>query len=88
VEIRPGEGVGPFRFGLTEDELIRQLGSPDKRYRTDSGVERLQYFGPRSSSPSSRRTATGSGGPRSTTRTPHCSAVASWANGPRMSSRA
>jgi hypothetical protein len=46
VEILPGEGVGPFRFGLTEDELIRQLGSPDKRYRTDSGVERLQYFGP------------------------------------------
>jgi len=47
VEIRPGEGIGPFRFGLTEPDLVRALGPPDKRYRTDSGVERLQYFGQR-----------------------------------------
>jgi len=47
MEIRPGKGVGPFLFGLTELELVRSLGPPDKRYRTDSEALRLQYFGPR-----------------------------------------
>jgi hypothetical protein len=46
-EIRPGEGVGPVRFGLTEPELVRLLGPPDRRYMTETGVDRLQYFGPR-----------------------------------------
>jgi hypothetical protein len=46
MEIRPGRGVGDFLFGLTERELIRDLGSPDKRYRTDSGALRLQYYTP------------------------------------------
>lgn len=45
MEIRPGRGVGPFLFGLTEPELIRALGPPDKRYTTDSEALRLQYFG-------------------------------------------
>ncbi|WP_020474760.1 hypothetical protein [Zavarzinella formosa] len=44
MEIHPGEGVGRFRFGLTEPDLVRELGTPDKRYQTDAGVERLQYF--------------------------------------------
>lgn len=47
MEIRPGQGVGQFLFGLTEPELIRSLGPPDKRFHTDSGAVRLQYFGPR-----------------------------------------
>jgi len=47
MEIRPGKGVGQLLFGLTEPELVRALGSPDKRYRTDSEALRLQYFGPR-----------------------------------------
>ncbi len=45
MEIRPGEGVGRCRFGLTEPELVPELGAPDRRYLTDAGVERLQYFG-------------------------------------------
>ena len=45
MEIRPGIGVGQILFGLTEPELVRVLGSPDKRYRTDSEALRLQYFG-------------------------------------------
>src|SRR5262245_17952851 len=44
MEIVPGKGVGDLRFGLTEQELIRALGPPDKSYRTDSEVLRLQYF--------------------------------------------
>jgi hypothetical protein len=47
MEIRPGKGVGQFHFGLTEPELVRALGPPDKRYRTDSEALRLQYFGSR-----------------------------------------
>jgi hypothetical protein len=47
MQIRPGQGVGPFLFGLTEAELIQALGPPDKRFRTDSEAVRLQYFGPR-----------------------------------------
>jgi hypothetical protein len=47
MEVRPGWGVGVFRFGLTEADLAKALGSPDRRYTTDSGVLRLQYFGPR-----------------------------------------
>jgi hypothetical protein len=47
MHILPGKGVGQFHFGLTETELVRALGPPDKRYRTDSGALRLQYFGPR-----------------------------------------
>jgi hypothetical protein len=47
MEIRPGTGVGHLLFGLTEAELARALGPPDKRYRTDSKALRLQYFGPR-----------------------------------------
>lgn len=39
--------MGHFLFGLSEMELVRALGPPDKRYRTDSGALRLQYFGPR-----------------------------------------
>jgi hypothetical protein len=46
MEIRPGRGVGDFLFGLTERELVRALGTPDKRYRTDSEALRLQYFAP------------------------------------------
>ena len=45
MEIHPGKGVGQFSFGLTEPELLRALGPPDKRYHTDSGALRLQYFG-------------------------------------------
>jgi hypothetical protein len=44
VEIRPGKGGGELLFGLTEQELVRVLGPPDKRYCTDSEVLRLQYF--------------------------------------------
>jgi hypothetical protein len=47
MEIRPGKGVGQLLFGLTEAELVRALGPPDKRFRTDSEALRLQYFGPR-----------------------------------------
>jgi hypothetical protein len=47
MEIRPGKGVEQLLFGLTEPELVRALGPPDKRYLTDSGARRLQYFGPR-----------------------------------------
>jgi hypothetical protein len=47
MEIRPGIGVGSFLFGLTEADLVGALGHPDKRYRTDSGALRLQYFGAR-----------------------------------------
>jgi hypothetical protein len=46
MKIRPGKGVGQLLFGLTESELIRALGPPDKRYRTDSEALRLQYFSP------------------------------------------
>jgi hypothetical protein len=46
MEVRPGWGVGRFPFGLTESALIGALGPPDKVYTTDSGVRRLQYFGP------------------------------------------
>ena len=45
--IRPGIGVGNLLFGLSEMELVRALGPPDKRYRTGSGALRLQYFEPR-----------------------------------------
>lgn len=44
MEIRPGKGVGQLVFGLTESELIRSLGPPDKRYHTASECLRLQYF--------------------------------------------
>jgi hypothetical protein len=44
MEIRPGKGVGPFLFGLTEAELVCALGPPDKRYQTDTDALRLQYF--------------------------------------------
>src|SRR5689334_891753 len=47
MEICPGRGVGSLLFGLTEPELVRALGPPDKRYHTDSGALRLQYFGRR-----------------------------------------
>src|SRR5262249_53469847 len=40
----PARGVGSLLFGLTEPELVRALGPPDKRYRTDFGALRLQYF--------------------------------------------
>jgi hypothetical protein len=45
MEVRPGKGVDQLLFGLTEPELVRKLGPPDKRYRTDSKALRLQYFG-------------------------------------------
>jgi hypothetical protein len=45
MEIVPGKGVGDLRFGLTEQDLIQALGPPDKAYRTESEVLRLQYFG-------------------------------------------
>jgi hypothetical protein len=45
MEVRPGKGIGPLLFGLTEPELVRALGPPDKCYRTGSGALRLQYFG-------------------------------------------
>src|SRR6516162_5719286 len=44
MEIRPGKGVSQVHFGLTEQELIGELGPPDKRYQTDSGALCLQYF--------------------------------------------
>ncbi|HEX4608308.1 MAG TPA: hypothetical protein VH092_08890 [Urbifossiella sp.] len=47
MEIRPGWGVGPLPFGVTEATVVAALGPPDKRYTTDSGVRRFQFFGPR-----------------------------------------
>ena len=32
-EIRPNEGVGPIRFGMTVDEVRRVLGAPDAVFR-------------------------------------------------------
>jgi hypothetical protein len=44
MDVRPGMGIGDLLFGLTKPELVRALGPPDRQYRTDSGVLRLQYF--------------------------------------------
>jgi hypothetical protein len=44
MEICPGTGIGQFHFGLTEPEVVRTLGPPDKSYRTDCGALRLQYY--------------------------------------------
>jgi hypothetical protein len=44
MDIHPGRGVGDLLFGLTESQLFDALGPPDRQYRTDSEVRRLQYY--------------------------------------------
>ena len=73
MEIRPGKcgGVGQLLFGLTEQELVRALGPPDKRYHTDSEVLLIAVFCPRGlSSRSSPSMGTASAGWKSTARMP------------------
>jgi outer membrane lipoprotein-sorting protein len=41
-DIRPGDGVGPVRLGMTEEEVIRALGEPDAKPFED--VHILAYY--------------------------------------------
>lgn len=38
-------GVGPIKFGLTEDQLIKIIGEPNRKLKTYFGDKRLEYFG-------------------------------------------
>lgn len=43
MEILLAKGLDNIRFGQTEDEIISQLGEPDKAYLLDES-KRLQFF--------------------------------------------
>lgn len=43
MEISIGKGVGSIQFGQDEQQIINQLGKPDKVYELE-GSKRLQYF--------------------------------------------
>ena len=43
MKVIPGIGIDIVKFGITEEEVISQLGTPNKIYTTDEGCRRLQY---------------------------------------------
>ena len=43
MKISPGLGTDLIAFGVTEFEVTKNLGMPDKAYLTDSNSSRLQY---------------------------------------------
>ena len=43
MEILPGIGTDVINFGVTEQEAIELLGTPDKGYTTDGDCKRLQF---------------------------------------------
>lgn len=44
MKIVLGSGVDNILFGLTEHQIIQQLGAPDKIWLTDCGNRELMYF--------------------------------------------
>lgn len=43
MEILIGKGIGDIQFGQLEQQVVNQLGQPDKVYESE-GAKHLQYF--------------------------------------------
>jgi outer membrane lipoprotein-sorting protein len=40
----PGEGIGPVKFGMNGDEVVKLLGAPDKNIKASKNFDVLEYY--------------------------------------------